>query len=265
MKLPTKLVAVKKISSEVARSQFSTENIEQIAQLIIAVEGVINPIILRRTSLESYEVVQGHLEYYAALRAREINPRKGEMIQAIMLETENEKAILAQVDCLRSQSTLPLDPPVPSPNKLEVRLTNLEKIFQTQFEALRQDNQKLESQIRTLQKNMNHTITSPQIDQNHVIDKIVDRLTRIEELLNRRVSGTSRKKTLEELKQNPIDLNQASAVQLSTVPQVGPATANRIIEWREVHGSFSNIDDLSKIFSPQKIKSNGWHECFTVE
>ncbi|PLS69515.1 MAG: hypothetical protein CV045_01805 [Cyanobacteria bacterium M5B4] len=102
MKLPINLVPVKKITSNVSQSKFSADDIQRIANLILETEGVINPIILRRTGLESYEVIAGHLEYHSAVKAREISPLKGEMIQAIILEDSNEKAILEQIEKLRT-------------------------------------------------------------------------------------------------------------------------------------------------------------------
>lgn len=103
MKLSTSLVAVKKIISKVDRSQFLDNDLNQAAKLILEAEGVINPIILHRTSLESYEVVDGNFEYYAAVRAREIDPHKGEMIGAFIVEPENEEVIKEQVKVIRRQ------------------------------------------------------------------------------------------------------------------------------------------------------------------
>jgi ParB family chromosome partitioning protein len=103
MKLSTSLVAVKKVTSKVDRSQFSDNDLNQAAKLILEAEGVINPIILHRTSLESYEVVDGDFEYYAAVRAREIDPRKGEMIGAFITEPENEEVIKEQIKVIRRQ------------------------------------------------------------------------------------------------------------------------------------------------------------------
>ncbi|NJL89167.1 MAG: ParB N-terminal domain-containing protein [Coleofasciculaceae cyanobacterium SM2_1_6] len=101
MKLQTKLIAVKRINSSTARSSFSADEIEQVANLIVNAEGIINPIILRQHSLESYEVVDGHFEYHAAVRAKEISLLKGETVQAIILEPENEEILLEQVSILR--------------------------------------------------------------------------------------------------------------------------------------------------------------------
>lgn len=44
-----------------------------------------------------------------------------------------------------------------------------------------------------------------------------------------------------------VDINRATAAELEQVPGIGPATAKRIIEWREQHGSFETLDDLLNI------------------
>jgi competence protein ComEA len=41
-----------------------------------------------------------------------------------------------------------------------------------------------------------------------------------------------------------IDLNAADAAALDTLPRIGPAMAQRIIEWRESNGPISSVDDL---------------------
>ncbi len=44
-----------------------------------------------------------------------------------------------------------------------------------------------------------------------------------------------------------INLNQASAAQLDTLPHIGPALAQRIIEYREQKGGFRSMQDLKKV------------------
>ncbi|MEO6863043.1 MAG: ParB N-terminal domain-containing protein [Microcoleus sp.] len=89
-KLFPSLVAVKKIVSAVPRSNFSEPDLDKLARLILESGGLIYPIVVRRTSIGSYEIVDGNFEYYAAARAREIEPEKGETIGAFILEPENE-------------------------------------------------------------------------------------------------------------------------------------------------------------------------------
>lgn len=47
--------------------------------------------------------------------------------------------------------------------------------------------------------------------------------------------------------QDPIDLNQATAQQLTQLPGIGPALAKRIVEFREQHGPFTRVEDLMKV------------------
>jgi hypothetical protein len=100
-KLSPSLVAVKKITSTVPRANFRDRDLEKVAQLILELGGLINPIILRRNGMDAYEIVDGDFEYYAAAKAREINPMKGETIGAFILEPENEELLLEQVQALR--------------------------------------------------------------------------------------------------------------------------------------------------------------------
>lgn len=41
-----------------------------------------------------------------------------------------------------------------------------------------------------------------------------------------------------------IDLNTADVAALDTLPRIGPAMAQRIIDWRETNGPLSSVDDL---------------------
>ena len=41
-----------------------------------------------------------------------------------------------------------------------------------------------------------------------------------------------------------IDLNNADQAALETLPRIGPALAQRIIDWRETNGRFGSVDDL---------------------
>lgn len=44
-----------------------------------------------------------------------------------------------------------------------------------------------------------------------------------------------------------VNLNTAPAADLETLPRIGPALAQRIIDWREANGRFSSPDDLRKV------------------
>jgi competence protein ComEA len=44
-----------------------------------------------------------------------------------------------------------------------------------------------------------------------------------------------------------IDINTASAAELDTLPGIGPALADAIIEYRTEHGPFGSVDELARV------------------
>src|SRR5215468_11104473 len=45
----------------------------------------------------------------------------------------------------------------------------------------------------------------------------------------------------------PVNINTATSEQLQTVPGIGPATAEKIIQMRRSYGAFKSVDDLRAI------------------
>jgi ParB-like chromosome segregation protein Spo0J len=154
-KLSPSLVAVKRITSAVPRSNFAEPDLDKLARLILDSGGLINPIIVRRTSMDSYEIVDGNFEYYAAARAREIDGFKGETIGAFILEPENEELLLEQLEILRktaiSENAGEIETPKESliteasveletleaSSSLEQRLTNIEARLENKIHELK--------------------------------------------------------------------------------------------------------------------------------
>jgi len=68
--------------------------------LSLAIGGFIIPPVLVRDS-SGYKVIAGHFQFHAAVMARRLNPKAGEIIPAIVLEAENQSAALNQLKRLK--------------------------------------------------------------------------------------------------------------------------------------------------------------------
>lgn len=179
MKLSTSLVAVKKITTNKPRSIFADDVLEQAAKLILETEGVINPIVVRRTSIDSYEVVDGDFEYYAAARAREIDLRKGEMIGVYIIEPENEGAMMEQVKAFRRQKSPDLDRTDPGSDSMAAYLKNIETRLEKRINELLEQviaKQSLENELKELQKQMANRVEPLEVFNTLQLSQLLFRL-----------------------------------------------------------------------------------------
>ncbi|WP_414755814.1 hypothetical protein [Anabaena sp. CCY 9910] len=182
MKLSTSLVAVKKLTSSKSRSIFTNDDLEQAAQLILNSEGVVNPIIVRRNGLQSYEVVDGDFEYYAAARAREIDPRKGEMIGVFIIEEENEEALIEQIKVFRNQKDDTKKTVNITPEYLEKFLNDLELRIEKLSKGLLEESTaklNLENQNKELKKKLAEKVTPLEVFTKLDFQKIAQKLINV--------------------------------------------------------------------------------------
>jgi competence protein ComEA len=61
-----------------------------------------------------------------------------------------------------------------------------------------------------------------------------------------------------------VNLNTADLTALETLPRVGPALAQRIIDWRTANGSFTSVDDLLNVTGIGDKTLDGFRDMVTV-
>ena len=61
-----------------------------------------------------------------------------------------------------------------------------------------------------------------------------------------------------------INLNLADAATLDTLPRIGPAMAQRIIDWREANGRFTSVDDLLAVTGIGQKTLDGLRDLVTT-
>jgi ParB-like chromosome segregation protein Spo0J len=98
-------VDVKSIKSDLPKSNFVESELEQLADLLLAVDGLLRPLILKETKAGKYTVIAGHREYYAAVRAKEKNLAKAEMVNAFVIDANTRKSAIAQLALLAGESS----------------------------------------------------------------------------------------------------------------------------------------------------------------
>jgi hypothetical protein len=82
------LVSVKRIVSDVPTSNFDRNELEIAGELSLALGGFVIPPVVRDS--HGYKTISGHFQYHAAVVARRLNPKAGETIPAIVLESKNQ-------------------------------------------------------------------------------------------------------------------------------------------------------------------------------
>jgi DNA uptake protein ComE-like DNA-binding protein len=100
------MVDVKDIQVTTTDHNFSPVIIENLANAMLASGGLIKPLILKQVGLQNYQLIDGHLEYYAALQAKAKDPRKGEMVNAFVISPDQEDLVRQQVIVLQSAHSL---------------------------------------------------------------------------------------------------------------------------------------------------------------
>ena len=137
-------VDITDINPSLPRETFSETELENLANLIIEMGGIIRPAILKKADNkkvdERYNIISGDLEYYASVIANQKVPDI-EMINAFVVDKEAENIALQQIQLLSPSPGL-ITKPEKIDNPLELRMSNLEKRLETQLQAIREEYQK---------------------------------------------------------------------------------------------------------------------------
>ena len=78
-------------------------------------------------------------------------------------------------------------------------------------------------------------------------------------------SAPTEKSTAAPTEPGPLDLNRATARELTTLPGIGEVLAQRIVDYREAHGSFQSVEELIAVEGIGEGKLEKLRELVTVE
>ena len=128
-------VDIKDISSDLPRSNFAESDLEQLANLILATDGLIRPLILKKSGEEKYTVIEGHREYYAALTAKKKNSSKAEMVNAFVINENIQSSAIEQLKLIKADLS-PVIAPAPTSSGIEQLLPTLLAAISQQIQPL---------------------------------------------------------------------------------------------------------------------------------
>ncbi len=228
------LVDVKSITSNRPRSNFSEHEIDCLADMILECDGLVKPLLLKQVGIEQYTVIDGELEYYAAVRAKEKDPRQAEMVNALIVSSEIEDSVLKQAEALKpkaipSNLSTSADGVESRLSNLEFRQMNVESRFdniinEIKAESWRQ-NQAMEARVKELESRIPKPIPLLNAINTLPIDQLDIRLN--EAGITKRVINNIKKERNRQLFQ---PFESFSDV-VKRIDGLGDKTMIKIIDW----------------------------------
>ena len=207
------LIDLQDVVATKERSYFPETDLQNLANLIVAMKGLIRPVILKKIGFERFQIIEGNLEYYACLIAKE-KELSLETINAFVVDKEAENIASQQMQLLSAAPAI-ITTPEEIYNSLELRMSNLEKRLETQLQAIREEYQKeikrLEEKIpppppssKSILELLN-TCDANQLKKGGILPASVNDFLKkrsekpfdsLEDILNRPVSGVKEKRLI---------------------------------------------------------------------
>jgi ParB-like nuclease domain len=129
-------VDVKSIKSDLPKSNFVEAELEQLADLILATDGLLRPLILKEIKAGKYQVIEGHREYYAAIIAKEKNIAKAEMVNAFVVDASSQKSAIVQLALLSGSPLTSSTNTTDSSSQLDRLLPAIESAISEQLQPI---------------------------------------------------------------------------------------------------------------------------------
>ncbi len=173
------LIDIVSTYSPASYSDFESKEIEDLARNFLASAGNISPLIVKRVNHENFdfEVIEGHLQFYAAKRAREIN-KFFELIRAIILDGKNDENILKQLELSKQRLKIPEDKSVNiSSSNIEKRIKNIDDSLSKSIDELREEIRRQSNVINKLAKKPSNLSFLEHFNQSSIVEltNILDR------------------------------------------------------------------------------------------
>ena len=151
-------IPVKYIHSSVPESEFPPNEINDLALAIINAGCLLEPLIVRQINFQSYELISDHRNYYAALKAKELNIHVAEMVSVFVIPDENYEGVLKQIELLSEANEL-----LPTDSQQSLQILNAIHKLQSQTNEVLKRIEQVESNVQSTIANTTPVVTQPSI------------------------------------------------------------------------------------------------------
>ena len=141
-------------SIQVKDSLFAHEHnatkIEALANTIIDLGGLVNIPVVQQINLEDYELISGHLEYYAYLKAIQLNSKLPDRLTVFISNKKNEAAINKQLEILETIENTQKDTSVTAvanSSEIDLQIKNLQSSINHNNEVLSAKMEELKTEL----------------------------------------------------------------------------------------------------------------------
>lgn len=152
MQLLTSIIDIDSI--QVKDSLFDPERnvtkIEALANTIIDLGGLVNIPVVQQINLEDYELISGHLEYYAYLKAVQINSKLPDRLTVFISNKKNKAAISKQLEILETIENTQKGTPAPTvanSSEVDLQIKNLQSSIKHNSEVFQNEIEKLKTEF----------------------------------------------------------------------------------------------------------------------
>jgi hypothetical protein len=185
-------------------------SLEYLANSIVAFRGILRLPIIYQIGVDEYGIISGETEFYAYIKARELDNSLPDSIDALLVDKKNEAEIRTQL--LTTESIAPPDSinPVVADTSTLIAIGNLDSKLERFFDIHKKSISTLESTLLTkmessLPKPLPILVAFNQVNEKSVEDQVLFRLTNIigkakaEKFCNQLIAAKSRGETFTSL------------------------------------------------------------------
>lgn len=224
-----RLIPIEEVICDGPKPRFSTEDLEALAQNILNTGGLLSPLVVTQTEIESYSLIDGELNYYAALRAQEIDPRAAEMVGVFVVEESHRELAKEQLSRLHPSTANVDDSSSDSKNLHELIMKMMKQVssfspgetsFSDQLDELRKVIQDQHLTIQNLNENLS------QLGQQ--VSRLSQAVTQFEEKIQA-IPSTTKKRTTKSAKKRTAKLEASDEVKAKVLSDFNDLSIEKLV------------------------------------